>query len=93
MEGVTDADIAERFGVGLIYEDCFFHPVLCTYLSVEEDEMRGISLIDGSGPRGCSLLHCGPVPLSVADAVWIKEHFDTYSDARKAGREPHQIVE
>ena len=50
------ADVEEHpFAVGLVYEDCFFHPVLCTYLDVDGDEMAGISLIDGSGPRGCSL--------------------------------------
>lgn len=90
---LDEAAIRDGFGVGLIYEDCFFHPVLCTYLSVDDDEMRGISLIDGSGPRGCSLQHCGPLPLSVAESVWIKEHFAAYCDARKEGRDPHQIIE
>ena len=82
----------DGFGVGLIYEDCAFHPVLCTYLSVEDDEMLGISLIDGTGPRGCSPTYCGPVPMSVADAVWVKQHFDAYCEARKAGKEPHEII-
>jgi hypothetical protein len=80
------------FGVGLIYEDCAFHPVLCTSLSVEDDEMRGISLIDGSTPRSCSPRHCGPVPLTVAEAVWIKEHFETYARRRAAFEEPSEII-
>lgn len=77
--------MSDEFGVGLIYEDCFFHPVLCTYCSFEDDEMQGISLIDASSDRGCSIRHCGPVPLSVEQAVWIKEHFDEYVEARTAG--------
>jgi hypothetical protein len=37
----------DGIAVGTIYEDCAYHPVLCTYRSDEEDEMEGISLIDG----------------------------------------------
>ena len=43
-------------GVGQIYEDCAFHPVLCTELLVDDDEMIGISLIDGSWPSGTFLV-------------------------------------
>ena len=55
---------------GDIYEDCSYHPVLCT--SRDGDEVQGISLIDGSRPRACSLTHCGVVKLEIAavtDAV------------------------
>jgi len=81
------ADVEEHpFAVGLVYEDCFFHPVLCTYLDVDGDEMAGISLIDGSGPRGCSLRFCAPVPLSIPQVVWIREHFADYVERRTAGQ-------
>ncbi len=92
MSGVTRGVAADGFDIGLIYEDCAFHPVLCTYVSYEEDELQGISLIDASTPRSCSLQHCGPVPLTVTDAAWIKEHFSRYTEARAAGSEPHEII-
>lgn len=49
---------------GDIYEDCGYHPVLCTWR--DGDEVAGISLIDGSRPRSCSLSHCGVVRLEIA---------------------------
>ena len=33
--------------VGDIYEDCSCHPVLCVSLDYEQDDISGISLIDG----------------------------------------------
>src|SRR6266571_4712103 len=48
--------------VGDIYEDCAYHPVLCTL--AEGDDLEGYSLLDGSFPRGCSIIHCGPFKLS-----------------------------
>lgn len=51
---MTETDIA----VGDIYEDCALHPVLCTQVGMErvgDPELTGISLIDGSYPRSCSL--------------------------------------
>ena len=68
-----------------IYEDCAYHPVLCTYASDEEDELRGISLIDGSGPRSCSLRNCAPEMLTLDQAVWIKDHFAEYAASRGRG--------
>ena len=84
--------MSEPFGVGLIYEDCGFHPVLCTHCSFEDDDLEGISLVDGSAPRGCSIQHCGPIPLTVEQAVWIKEHFAEYVQARTAGRDPDDLL-
>ncbi len=57
----------EEIGPGDIYEDCNFHPVLC--VSRDGDEVQGISLIDGSRPRACSLSHCGVVKLDIASVV------------------------
>jgi hypothetical protein len=52
--------------VGEIYEDCFHHPCLC--VSVDDDEIQGISLVDGSYPRSCSIEHCGPRKLTIEEA-------------------------
>jgi hypothetical protein len=66
---------------------------MCTHLYLDGDEISGISLIDGSVPRFCSLLHCRPVPLTVAQAVWIKDHFSTYAEARTGGQQPHSVIQ
>ena len=63
--------------LGSIYEDCAYHPVLCTYRSDEEDELQGISLLDGQ-TRSCSIRHCGPEPLSLAQALHIKRDHAAY---------------
>ncbi len=60
-----------RINVGDIYEDCACHPVLCTDVDYEEDYANGISLLDGSRLRGCSLRHCGVRRLTVADVVTL----------------------
>ena len=61
---------------GDIYEDCSHHPVLCIGVDVPGgDEVWGISLIDGSEPRSCSILHCGVRKLSVQEAWAIKQRF------------------
>lgn len=58
--------------IGDIYEDCAFHPVLCVGINYEKDEIWGISLIDGSYPRSCSLTHCGIRKLTPAEAWDIR---------------------
>lgn len=55
-----------KISVGDIYEDCAYHPVRCT--EVEDDDVTGVSLIDGSSPRSCSIKHCGVRKLTRADA-------------------------
>lgn len=62
----------EEYKVGDIYEDCCFHPCLCT--EVDEEGISGISLIDGTSPRSCSLVHCGIRKLSIEEATEIKEN-------------------
>lgn len=52
---------------GDFYEDCDYHPVLCT--EADGDDIAGISLIDGSAPRSCSIEHCGVKRLSREEAV------------------------
>jgi hypothetical protein len=58
---------------GDIYEDCAYHPVLCTHVSYADDEIIGISLVDGSAPRSCSLRHCGVRKLSIAEALELRD--------------------
>ena len=55
---------------GDYYEDCFFHPCLCT--RTDNDEINGVSLVDGTYPRGCSIGHCGVRKLSFAEALHWK---------------------
>jgi hypothetical protein len=78
------ADPLSSIQVGTIYEDCAFHPVLCTYRSDDEDELQGISLIDGA-IRACSVFHCGAEPLTIAQVLVIKRDFDAYVLMRTAG--------
>ncbi len=52
---------------GQYYEDCSLHPCLC--VRVDGDEVSGISLIDGSYPRSCSLNHCGVIGLTFEQAM------------------------
>jgi hypothetical protein len=66
-------DTAEQFAPGDIYEDCAYHPVFCVSASEEDDEIWGISLIDGSYPRNCSLAHCGVRKLTVGEALALKQ--------------------
>jgi hypothetical protein len=70
------------FAVGDNYEDCAYHPCLCT--GAADEELSGISLIDGSSPRSCSVAHCGPEPLTVDQAVLIKAHLAKYVELREA---------
>ena len=58
--------------VGDIFEDCAFHPVLCLGADYQNDDLWGISLIDGTYPRSCSFIHCGVRKLSLEEAWRIK---------------------
>lgn len=53
---------------GGLYEDCAYHPCLTMGVDGEQDDIWGISLIDGTWPRSCSLRCCGVVSLSLAQA-------------------------
>lgn len=75
---MATADQTDRIAVGDIYEDCAYHPVLCTLADYDGDELAGISLIDGSSPRSCSPTFCGPARLTVEEAVAIKQDLDAY---------------
>lgn len=59
-----------KIKVGDIYEDCNYHPCLCTIS--KGDYLEGISLIDGSSPRSCSIIHCAPRKITLKEALEIK---------------------
>jgi hypothetical protein len=56
-----------------LFEDCRFHPCLCTEANCPEDldSVCGISLVDGT-LCGCSIEHCGLRKLTVDEAVHWK---------------------
>jgi hypothetical protein len=64
--------------VGDIYEDCAYHPVVCEEVEDEGENVSGVSLLDGSRPRSCSLQHCGVRLLT-------KEEADKSIEAWKKG--------
>ncbi|MFC4611950.1 MULTISPECIES: hypothetical protein [Streptomyces] len=71
--------------VGDIYEDCSFHPVLCT--EIDDDGgvvLSGISLIDGSFPRSCDGHYCWPIRIPVEEVMTIKCDLEGYARRRKA---------
>lgn len=58
---------------GDFYEDCLFHPCLCTEVDTSGGDMviSGISLVDGTNPRGCSVPGCGVRRLTLEEAlIW-----------------------
>lgn len=59
----------DEIAPGDYYEDCAFHPCLCVAVNREDDEILGISLVDGSYPRACSIRHCGPQLLTLKEAI------------------------
>lgn len=75
---------------GDIYEDCSFHPVLCTY--VDGDEIGGVSLIDATAPRACSLGHCAVIKLSIADVIVARADWSAYLARRRAAFEAESAV-
>ena len=62
----------DKIKVGEFYEDCAYHPVLCT--KINGDNVEGISLVDGSFPRCCSIRNCGPKSISFKTAVRLKKY-------------------
>ena len=59
---------------GDLYEDCSFHPVVCVEVDYDRDEIFGISLIDGSYVRSCSLRFCGVRKLTIKEAWKIRRY-------------------
>lgn len=69
-----------KIKIGDIYLDCDNHPVLCT--EVDGDDVAGISLIDGSRPRSCSIKHCGVERLKFKRAVELRDVLDLVLPAK-----------
>jgi hypothetical protein len=53
---------------GDIYEDSALHPCLCIEVDYINDDIWGVSLVDGSYPRACSLMNSGVRKLRLEDA-------------------------
>jgi len=51
------------------YEDCAYHPCKITFIDMEDDDIRGKSLVDGTEPRACSLFHCGVIFFTESEAL------------------------
>lgn len=79
------AQAKKRLGLkpGDVFESCSWHPVLCLGVDYKSDEIWGISLMDGTYPRSCSLIHCGVRKLSLREAWRIRIAGPTDLDARK----------
>lgn len=57
---------------GDIFESCSYAPVLCLGVDYKNDQIWGISLVDGTYPQSCSLLHCGVRKLTPKQAWEIR---------------------
>jgi hypothetical protein len=71
----TSVDSAADLSPGDFYEDCHYHPCLCTEVLVDGDiSISGISLVNGSHPRGCSIPGCDVRKLSLEEALHWRFH-------------------
>lgn len=61
-----------KIAPGDYYEDCSYHPCLCVSVDDDGDGISGISLVDGSYPRNCSVVHCGVRNLTLEEVVLWK---------------------
>lgn len=68
---------------GDFYIDCAYHPCLVTVCS--GDTLEGVSLIDGSSPRSCSISHCGPERITMKNALKKRENWEIFQE------EMHQL--
>lgn len=70
--------------VGEIYTDVFDHPVLCLEVTIEENDvcLEGVSLYDGTYPRGCSVMHSAPDKLTFEEA-WKRKSVYEKSKSKK----------
>lgn len=84
--------VREQLGIAIgdIYEDCAYHPTLCVSVDYAQDDISGISLIDGSYPRSCSLRHCGVRKLTVDEAWDIRRNGPTDPEVREGIAPEHR---
>jgi hypothetical protein len=64
--------------VGDYYESCSYEPCLC--IRVEDGAVYGISLVDGSYPKCCSVPGCGVRKLTLREALHWKFYGPLDSD-------------
>ena len=62
----TEIYSSKDISPGEIYEDTFFHPCIC--LEINDFEIVGISLIDGSYPRTIDIPNSFPRKLTLEEA-------------------------
>jgi hypothetical protein len=86
-----------RFRKGEIYLDCSGHVVVATEVTLYggllgpwDRHLAGISLLDGSGPRGCSCVHCAPRKLDYNEAL---NYLALYAQRRLMDERIYQIYE
>ena len=62
--------MSDEIKPGDYYEDCAYHPCVC--IKVDDDDIYGISLVDGSAGRECSKTHCGVVKITFKEACELR---------------------
>ena len=72
MGNLEEGVLMNKIKPGDFYQDCAYHPVLCTASDYKTDDIEGISLIDGSSPRLCSFIKCRPKKITFQQAIKIK---------------------
>lgn len=75
----------KKINIGDIYWDCAYHPVLCT--ESDGDDVAGISLVDGSQPRSCSIKHCGVQRLTSDQVSVILQNRDLLMGSERVWRD------
>lgn len=68
------------FRLGDIYLDGAYHPTICLRIDINNERkdigLEGISLLDGSYPRGCSVMHSAPEKITCEEAWHMKEQYE-----------------
>jgi len=69
-----------KFKTGDIYLDVFYHPAVCLHIDIDDERkdigLEGVSLFDGSYPRGCSVVHSAPDKITPEEALKMKEEYE-----------------
>jgi len=61
-------ELRKKLKMGVLYEDCRFHPMVCIGVNWRTGSLLGISLIDGS-VSNCDVDHCGVTLLTPFQAM------------------------
>ena len=57
----------KRLHFGMYAVDCRYHPCIITELDLQCEDISVKSVLDGT-PCGCSIFHCGPLPITQTEA-------------------------